>query len=163
MHSDYMDGIVIDPSIGTLVETPDALADPIVRYLKAKETGEVIGDPSEREAILHEIDERTFGHRMIDFYREALTIYHDDDDDDMAEQIMLLMFVHFCIRLGETKMIKITMFSAAETVPGQGVGSAYRELVNLLEEKFPNEFALRFNSYKKQILATTTPLIRHTL
>lgn len=46
-------------------------------------------------------------------------------------------------------MIKITMFSAAETVPGQGVGSAYRELVNLLEEKFPNEFALRFNSYKK--------------
>ena len=46
-------------------------------------------------------------------------------------------------------MIKITMFSAAETVPGQGVGSAYRELVNLLEKKFPNEFALRFNSYKK--------------
>lgn len=86
MHSDYMDGIVIDPSIGTLVETPDALADPIVRYLKAKETGEVIGDPSEREGILHEIDERTFGHRMIDFYRETLTIYHDDDDDDMAEQ-----------------------------------------------------------------------------
>ena len=25
-------------------------------------------------------------------------------------------------------MIRITMFSAAETVPGQGVGSAYREL-----------------------------------
>ncbi|RRG17497.1 glycosyltransferase [Weissella viridescens] len=46
-------------------------------------------------------------------------------------------------------MIKITMFSAAETVPGQGVGSAYRELVNLLEEKFPKEFDLRFNSYKK--------------
>ncbi len=43
-------------------------------------------------------------------------------------------------------MIKITMFSAAETVPGQGVGSAYRELVNLLEEKFKGQISLRFNS-----------------
>lgn len=43
-------------------------------------------------------------------------------------------------------MIRITMFSAAETVPGQGVGSAYRELVNLLTEKFPNKFELKFNS-----------------
>lgn len=46
-------------------------------------------------------------------------------------------------------MIKITMFSAAETVPGQGVGSAYRELVNLLEAKFPNEFPLTFNKYSR--------------
>lgn len=46
-------------------------------------------------------------------------------------------------------MIKITMFSAAETVPGQGVGSAYRELVNLLEAKFPNEFPLIFNKYSR--------------
>ena len=46
-------------------------------------------------------------------------------------------------------MIRITMFSAAETVPGQGVGSAYRELVNLLTEKFPNEFELKFNSLAK--------------
>lgn len=46
-------------------------------------------------------------------------------------------------------MIRITMFSAAETVPGQGVGSAYRELVNLLTEKFPDKFALKFNSLSK--------------
>ncbi|MBM7618022.1 1,2-diacylglycerol-3-alpha-glucose alpha-1,2-galactosyltransferase [Weissella uvarum] len=46
-------------------------------------------------------------------------------------------------------MIKITMFSAAESVPGQGVGSAYRELVNLLEEKFPEKFPLKFNKYSK--------------
>jgi len=46
-------------------------------------------------------------------------------------------------------MIKITMFSAAETVPGQGVGSAYRELVNLLQSKFPNELDLQFNTLKK--------------
>jgi len=43
-------------------------------------------------------------------------------------------------------MIRITMFSSAETVPGQGVGSAYRELVNLLTTRFKDKFALRFNS-----------------
>lgn len=43
-------------------------------------------------------------------------------------------------------MIKITMFSAAESVPGQGVGSAYRELVNLLEAKFKGKIKLQFNS-----------------
>lgn len=43
-------------------------------------------------------------------------------------------------------MIRITMFSAAETVPGQGVGSAYRELVNLLTDRFPDKFDLKFNS-----------------
>lgn len=45
-------------------------------------------------------------------------------------------------------MIKITMFSAAESVPGQGVGSAYRELVNLLERKFPEELELQYNTMK---------------
>lgn len=46
-------------------------------------------------------------------------------------------------------MIRITMFSSAETVPGQGVGSAYRELVNLLTTRFKDKFALRFNSLAK--------------
>ncbi|MFP7152967.1 glycosyltransferase family 4 protein [Weissella paramesenteroides] len=46
-------------------------------------------------------------------------------------------------------MIRITMFSAAETVPGQGVGSAYRELVNLLTSRFPDKFQLKFNSLSK--------------
>lgn len=46
-------------------------------------------------------------------------------------------------------MIRITMFSAAETVPGQGVGSAYRELVNLLTDRFPDKFDLKFNSLSR--------------
>jgi len=46
-------------------------------------------------------------------------------------------------------MLKITMFSSAETVPGQGVGSAYRELVNLLTEKFSQKFQLMFNTFKR--------------
>jgi len=32
-------------------------------------------------------------------------------------------------------MIKITMFSSADKVAGQGVGSAYKELINLLKER----------------------------
>ncbi|MFL1696315.1 glycosyltransferase family 4 protein [Weissella kandleri] len=42
-------------------------------------------------------------------------------------------------------MLKITMFSSAETVPGQGVGSAYRELINLLQTQYADRFELRFN------------------
>ncbi|TGE71682.1 glycosyltransferase family 4 protein [Weissella confusa] len=43
-------------------------------------------------------------------------------------------------------MIRITMFSSAETVPGQGVGSAYRELINLLTARFKDKFQVRINS-----------------
>lgn len=46
-------------------------------------------------------------------------------------------------------MLKVTMFSSAETVPGQGVGSAYRELVNLLQQKFSQKIALTFNKLTK--------------
>ncbi|HEY4399582.1 MAG TPA: glycosyltransferase family 4 protein [Lactobacillaceae bacterium] len=46
-------------------------------------------------------------------------------------------------------MLKVTMFSSAETVPGQGVGSAYRELVNLLQQKFSQKITLTFNKLTK--------------
>ncbi|MGL5684199.1 MAG: glycosyltransferase, partial [Vagococcus fluvialis] len=37
-------------------------------------------------------------------------------------------------------MLKINMFSSADKVKGQGVGSAYNELIKMLKEKFPDEF-----------------------
>ncbi|PZF87985.1 glycosyl transferase [Listeria ivanovii] len=46
-------------------------------------------------------------------------------------------------------MIKLTMLSSAEKVKGQGVASAYRELVNLLKERYSNEIDMEFNSFKK--------------
>ena len=46
-------------------------------------------------------------------------------------------------------MLKITMFSSAETVPGQGVGSAYRELVNLLKDRFTDQFEIKINKLGK--------------
>lgn len=90
MHSDYMDTIVIDENIGTLVDNGEDMVEPIVRYLQAKQVGDVIGDPTSRAAILHEIDERTFGTRINDFYEFAFTLYHadaqtDEDDDNDAE------------------------------------------------------------------------------
>ncbi|MDR3190019.1 MAG: glycosyltransferase family 4 protein [Lactobacillaceae bacterium] len=46
-------------------------------------------------------------------------------------------------------MLKITMFSSAETIPGQGVGSAYRELINLLIAKFKGVFLIRKDTLAK--------------
>ena len=37
-------------------------------------------------------------------------------------------------------MLKITMYSSADKVAGQGVGSAYLELMHLLKTNFKGEF-----------------------
>lgn len=45
-------------------------------------------------------------------------------------------------------MVKITMFSSADKVAGQGVGSAYLELINLLKTHFNDEFDIEINHYR---------------
>ena len=47
--------------------------------------------------------------------------------------------------------IKINHFSSADTVPGQGVGSAYLELINLFKtnSKLKDDFDLRINKIKR--------------
>ena len=44
-------------------------------------------------------------------------------------------------------MLRINMFSTADKVKGQGVGSAYVELVRMLKDHFPNDFKITINSY----------------
>ncbi|MDT6980271.1 glycosyltransferase family 4 protein [Levilactobacillus zymae] len=44
-------------------------------------------------------------------------------------------------------MLKINMFSAADSVKGQGVGSAYNELMNLLKTRLSQEFTVTVNQY----------------
>ncbi|WP_075887885.1 glycosyltransferase family 4 protein [Companilactobacillus crustorum] len=44
-------------------------------------------------------------------------------------------------------MIKINMFSSADKVAGQGVGSAYKELIGLLKDYFSDEFEVKINDY----------------
>ncbi|WP_283680423.1 glycosyltransferase family 4 protein [Lentilactobacillus sp. Marseille-Q4993] len=44
-------------------------------------------------------------------------------------------------------MLKITMFSTADKVKGQGVGSAYLELVKMLRKRFSKEMKISINTY----------------
>ncbi|KRK97229.1 glycosyltransferase [Secundilactobacillus odoratitofui DSM 19909 = JCM 15043] len=44
-------------------------------------------------------------------------------------------------------MIKITMFSAADSVKGQGVGSVYLELVKLLKTRASDQLTIQINRY----------------
>lgn len=46
-------------------------------------------------------------------------------------------------------MIKITMFSAADSVKGQGVGSVYLELVRLLKTRESDQLDVQINQYGK--------------
>lgn len=50
-------------------------------------------------------------------------------------------------------MIKITMFSTADKVAGQGVGSAYLELINLLKNRFSDSFDIQINKYGRSDLS----------
>ena len=45
--------------------------------------------------------------------------------------------------------ITINMLSQADSIEGQGVGSAYLEQVALIKEMLPNDFEVRINSRKK--------------
>ena len=44
-------------------------------------------------------------------------------------------------------MLKINMFSKADSVKGQGVGSAYNELMNLLATRLKDDFQVTVNRY----------------
>lgn len=46
-------------------------------------------------------------------------------------------------------MLKITMFSSADKVAGQGVGSAYLELMHLLKTRFSKQFNIAVNQYRQ--------------
>ena len=45
-------------------------------------------------------------------------------------------------------MLRVHMFSTAESVKGQGVGAAYIELIQMLKKYFPNKFAIEINNYQ---------------
>lgn len=46
-------------------------------------------------------------------------------------------------------MLRINMFSAATSVPGQGVGSAYLELTQLLKDRLSDDFDVRINQWSR--------------
>ncbi|GAK31438.1 glycosyltransferase [Weissella oryzae SG25] len=85
IKSPYLETVVIDPAIGTLVDEPEELYEPLKAYLEAKLTDTPLGDENARKQVLHEIDERTFGERVLNFYHEAISIYHEEEDTDAAD------------------------------------------------------------------------------
>ena len=48
-------------------------------------------------------------------------------------------------------MIRINMFSQADSVQGQGVGSAYRELVRLLRSRLVEDFYVTIKNLLKYL------------
>ena len=44
-------------------------------------------------------------------------------------------------------MLKVHMFSTAESVKGQGVGAAYVELIQMLKNYFPDSLSIKINDY----------------
>ncbi|MCM0583049.1 glycosyltransferase family 4 protein [Weissella diestrammenae] len=85
INSPYLDTVVTDENIGTLVRNVYELTAPVEKYLLAAQAQQVLGNPDIRETILHEIDERTFGARIIAFYQEAIAVYHEEEDLEAAE------------------------------------------------------------------------------
>lgn len=49
-------------------------------------------------------------------------------------------------------MIRINMFSQADSVKGQGVGSAYQELINLMRTRLVDDFYMTINKYAQSDL-----------
>jgi len=98
MSSPYLDTVVTDENIGTLVKDTYDLTAPIEKYLLAAQNQQVLGDPSVRASILHEIDERTFGERIIAFYQEAIAVYHEEEDLEAAENADAEYAQNFVIR-----------------------------------------------------------------
>lgn len=45
--------------------------------------------------------------------------------------------------------MKLTMLSSAEKVQGQGVASAYRELINLLQSQNEQSYDLAINQFRR--------------
>lgn len=85
MRSPYLETVVLDENIGSLADDSYDLLAPLVMYLNAKKQQQVIGNPTTRQKVLHDIDEVTFGQRVLDFYSEALVVYHEEEDMEEAD------------------------------------------------------------------------------
>lgn len=51
-----------------------------------------------------------------------------------------------------SKKISITMYSSADKVAGQGVGSAYKEQVRLIQEGASDLFDVRINNWRNAVI-----------
>ncbi|MCT8388673.1 glycosyltransferase family 4 protein [Leuconostoc holzapfelii] len=79
IHSPYLDNLVDDDAIGTLVSDYDELLAGIDKYLSYPQTSAA---QLRRRQKMQDIDANTFATRMLDFYHDVLSDYHSDESDD---------------------------------------------------------------------------------
>ncbi|ANY11303.1 glycosyltransferase family 4 protein [Leuconostoc lactis] len=79
MHSPYLDNLVDDDAIGTLVSDYDELLAGIEKYLTRPMTS---ADHALRQNKMQDVDADTFATRMVAFYQDVLDNYHSDDAED---------------------------------------------------------------------------------
>ena len=74
IHSPYLDTIVTDENIGTLVDDSFGLLEPMVMYLKAKTTGETIGNPDTGKLCMRLTNEHLVNASLISMQKRWLFI-----------------------------------------------------------------------------------------
>jgi len=79
IHSPYLDNLVDNEAIGTLVSDYDELLAAVQKYLERPNT---LADEQVRQAKMKDVDATKFAERVLAFYQDTLADYHADDVDD---------------------------------------------------------------------------------
>ncbi|GAO99551.1 glycosyltransferase family 4 protein [Fructobacillus ficulneus] len=79
VDSPYLEQVVTDKAIGTLIEDYDELLAAILYYLQTPDTP--AADEIRRAAVKN-VDATTFGNRVLAFYQEVINNHHSNDDED---------------------------------------------------------------------------------
>jgi len=79
IHSPYLDNLVDNEAIGTLVSDYDELLAAVQKYLERPNT---LADEQVRQAKMKDVDATKFAERVLAFYQDILADYHADDVDD---------------------------------------------------------------------------------
>ncbi|GMA69548.1 glycosyl transferase [Leuconostoc litchii] len=79
IHSPYLDNLVDNDAIGTLVNDYDELLAGIEKYLRRPNSKE---DKSYRQEKMKDVDANTFATRVLAFYTDILASYHATDVED---------------------------------------------------------------------------------
>ncbi|MCO0831831.1 glycosyltransferase family 4 protein [Fructobacillus sp. W13] len=84
IHSPYLDQLVTDSAIGTLVDDYDEFLDAMLSYLKRPLSEQ---DEAVRQHAVKNVDAQTFEARVFDFYEEVINNYQRDEQADDSDQL----------------------------------------------------------------------------
>ncbi|MBS9338910.1 glycosyltransferase family 4 protein [Fructobacillus sp. M2-14] len=84
IHSPYLDNLVTDSAIGTLVDDYDEFLDAVLAYLKRPLSKQ---DEEVRQHAVKNVDAATFEKRVFDFYEQVINDYQKDEQADDSDQL----------------------------------------------------------------------------